>query len=140
MTAFHDRQPFYLECHFSCTTARIVNTWPYFASYVPRALTSVGSALRVKLTAWHPASGKTLINGHNLVVPRCEVIPAVAALPCPSHFLVVRERSKFQELNRRAVVNDHRHCHTWRGTVRFNQDLLTFEGPGKVVDLKRNVR
>jgi len=53
---------------------------------------------------------------------------------------MVRNRSKFQELNRRTVVNYHRYCHTWRGTVRFNQDFLTFECPCKVIHFKGNMR
>ena len=54
--------------------------------------------------------------------------------------MVVRDRSEFQELNRRTVVNDHRYCHTWGGRVRFNQDFLAFECPCKVIHFKGNVR
>jgi Reverse transcriptase (RNA-dependent DNA polymerase) len=83
---------------------------------------------------------ETLVIGCHLAVLRGEVNARVLVLPYLSGFLVVRDRSEFQELNRRAVVNDHRHCHTWRGTVRFNHDFLTFEGLGKVIDLKSNMR
>ena len=54
--------------------------------------------------------------------------------------LVVRDRSEFHELNRRTVINDHRYCQTWAGTVRFNQDFLAFECPSKVIHFKSNVR
>ena len=54
--------------------------------------------------------------------------------------LVVRDRSEFHKLNRRTVVNDHRYCHTWRRTVRFNQDFLALERLCQVIHFKSNVR
>jgi hypothetical protein len=106
-----------------------------------RASIEARCALRVNLTARHPASGADmLIIGCHLVALRGEVNAAVPPYLVLSGFIIVRDRSEFQELNRRAVVNDHRHCHTWRGTVRFKQDFLTFEGPGKVIHFKSNVR
>jgi imidazolonepropionase-like amidohydrolase len=36
-----------------------------------------------------------------------------SAPPNPS---LIRDRSEFQKLNRRTIVNDHRYHHTWRGT------------------------
>jgi len=47
---------------------------------------------------------------------------------------------KFEELNRRVAIEDHRHCNAFRRRIRGSENFLSFNRGLKVVYFKRYVR
>ena len=47
---------------------------------------------------------------------------------------------KFEELNRRAAIEDHRHCNAFGRRIRGSENFLSFNRGLKVVYFKRYVR
>lgn len=58
----------------------------------------------------------------------------------PSPRSGTRITPKFEELNRRAAIEDHRHGNAFRRGVRGSENFLSFECDLKVVYFKRDVR
>ena len=63
------------------------------------------------------------------------VPPAVS-----TRWAVTQITAKFEELNRRAAIEDHRHCNAFRRRIRGGENSLSFNRSLKVVHFKRYVR
>ncbi len=71
---------------------------------------------------------------------KCENYVMCGVPPTVSTRWAAQITTKFEELNRRAAIEDHRYCNAFRRRIRGSENFLSFNRGLKVVYFKRDVR